>query len=530
MPEEKTRKLGKRGTYSGEHKLKFHKTEDNAYWEITVNKKEKSEIDEQRTAFNKIKNSNREKLIDEIKTPEYKAQEAQAKEKEAELTQLREELKKSKQKKLTKEGKAERSAKEDKAYKVQTELNETNRHLNAQNTEYTRIANYAVEQKYKERKGQKKPISYNFKNQEALREARTAYQQRVKLDAKSAEERRGNDTSDRKFYDLIRNAKKNRKDSFYLYGENQIKLKEIQQITSTGKIITADKTPLKRDGEVVAYRIKSDKIISIGSTATITASNVRRPKLVVTKTKVVKKKRGNKLIFTREGNQFITTKKIELLFKKAEDKRGYNAPIYLNNKPFNPSDFIKVRGGWALTSSALSELNAPEFDGTISVRYSIIYRKELVSLETRTELGQATRAEKALYGEIKSSIKLTDGTVENVTILIRSRDAYDAIKRMAAANKKSGAAVFCVVSTDFTAKKNGTQGIIELGASLREGNALFISKDTVQDEKGRLIGKYGALDHYLVISYIDGYFVIQVKSLEMVYGGLTSDEGEIVHK
>ena len=316
MAEEKVTKLGKRGVYSSEHKLKFQRTEDGKAWTINVQEREKSEIDTQRTDLNTIKNSNKADLIKELETPEYKAQRAKAEKQDKELTQLRTELKKSKQKKLTEEGKKERSKKERKAFKLQTKLNQTNKDIDAQKTEYNRIANYAIEQKYTERKGQKKPRTFNFKQQDKLKEAREAYHQRVKLDAKSAEERRGQDLSDRRFYDSIRNAKKQGRRGIYLYGENELKLSEIQQITDKGKVITADKTPLQRDGKVVAYRIPKDKIIAIGNTATLTVSNVRRPHLVVTQTKITKRKKGNKIIFTRVGNDFITKKKIDLLFKK----------------------------------------------------------------------------------------------------------------------------------------------------------------------------------------------------------------------
>lgn len=504
MPEAKPtniRKLGKRGKYA-EGNIIFHKTEDNAWWEIRKQEvpEQLRKVNSERSRQNRIKNQNRDALIEELTSQGINKKEA------------------------------------------------------------TRSANLAIEGEYKERKGQPRPVSYNFKNAEKLKAAREAYQARKKLDEESREKRRGEDRSDQKIYDYIRQARKQRRSGIYIYGENELPLSKIQQITDTGKVISADKTPLldttvtknvktkqkdingnpiiktvkkrvkgKDGARIVAYRIPSSEIVSIGNTATVAVSNIKRPKIVVERRKITKRKAGNKIIFKRIGNQLVTGTQIDRLFLKTEERHGSGAAIYLDNKAFQQIDFVKVKGGWALTSAAQAELDAPEYEGKISVRFSQIYRKSLVALETRIQAGKPEKAEKALYGEIRTSITL-GGTVQNVTILIRSKDAYSAIKQMAAANKKSGAAIFCVVATDFTATKQGNNGIIELGASLREGNALFLSKDTVQDKDGNLVGKYKALDHYLVISWIDGYFVIQVKSLQMVYGGLTSDEGDIVHR
>ena len=182
-----------------------------------------------------------------------------------------------------------------------------------------------------------------------------------------------------------------------------------------------------------------------------------------------------------------------------------------------------------MTPSALADLNAPEYEGTISVRYSQIYRKELVSLETRTKLGEASRSEKQNYGEITTTIPL-GSTLQNITIIVRDKDAYDAIRKMRAINKKSGTTAYSVVSRDFTATKQGGKAVIELTGVEREGNHAVLSTDTVTDAKGNLIGKYGVYDKYLVISWIDGYYVIQVKFLDMVYGGLQSDNGDSFHQ
>ena len=349
--------------------------------------------------------------------------------------------------------------------------------------EATRIANYEIQNTYT---GKERPRKLGL-DKERIAKARKLLADRASLDKKAEELRRGEDESYTKMYDRIRKARKEKRKEIYVSGETPLKLSEIYQVTDTGKRIPANKVPLldteiikyDKDGnklrdkkghiikekvkgkdgsKIVAYEVASDKIIQMGNTASITVSNVKRPYLVVTKQKIKRKKVGNKLLFTREGNYFVTKTHIDLLFKKAQEKHGENAPIFLNNIAVERQQFIQVKGGWAISPSALAEINAPEYEGTISVRYSLIYRKSLISLQTRGEFGKAEKAEKALYGEIKTSISLPGGTVQNVTILIRSKDAYSAIKQMGAANKKSGVALFCVVATDFTASKKGNDG------------------------------------------------------------------------
>jgi hypothetical protein len=466
MPETKRTELkrtGRRGKYT-EGQINFTKTDDNKYWEVkkTTKPADLAKVDSERNAISQKLNATRKELREQAETQGLDEKEA------------------------------------------------------------TRSINYAIYDTYK---GKNKPARVTL-DRTKLEEAKRLYAQRQPLDRKSQELRRGEDNSFRKVYDYTRLAKKQGRKGIFLYGENELPLKNIQQITSSGKVITADKTPLPKDGEVVAYRLPAEKIISVGNTTSVSVSNVRRPKLAVTKTTTKKRKVGNKIIFKRVDGNFVTKKKIDLLFKKAEEARGANAPIYLNNIPFEPSAFYKVKGGWALTPLAVAELNAPEYEGTISVRYSQIYRKELISLETRTELGKATKAEKANYGTITANITLPGSTLEGITIICRSKDAYDAIVRMVGANKEAGNGKFGVITRDFVVTKQGNKAVIEITSLEREGNNVILTSDLVTDGQGGLVGKYGTYDRYIFISWLDGYFLIQGKFLGETYEGLKSDKGE----
>ena len=178
---------------------------------------------------------------------------------------------------------------------------------------------------------------------------------------------------------------------------------------------------LDADGNSLGYRIGADVIKPVfGQTrTTVNVSLVRRRKAVIsTKEKIIgtRPKASNRITFYRDGTELITNSKIDRLFDNAEKETG-NRLIYLNNEAFTEHYFFKGDDGkWRFQTYALTELNAPEIEGTVTVRYSYTHHARFAVLQEQVRAITPEKAPQKAFGEVTSTIDLA-GRQEQVVIL-----------------------------------------------------------------------------------------------------------------
>jgi hypothetical protein len=334
---------------------------------------------------------------------------------------------------------------------------------------------------------------------EQLEHARRLYKQRVPLDERSRELRKNEDNSFRKLYDKVRDAKKQRRSGIYIDGQ-EVPLVKIKEVRDSNKKVTG-------------YSIGSDVIRKYGNATTVTVSVFKRPKIVVQKEKIVGRKPTNRITFTREGTELVTNSNIGLLLDNAYKQTGVRL-IYLNNAPFNEGDFYKgADGRWRIQPFAVNELNAPEVEDKISVRYSYLYQPRERILQARVETGTPVKAEERTYGEIASRTNIGGRDVD-ITIEVQSVDAVICLKN---SRKLEGAA--SLVSTDFKVEKVGDKYVIKVGATI--GGQTPTNNENLEQYYGR--------DEFLIITWYKDkernvwQYIVNVKSPVLTISSNISD-------
>lgn len=409
-------KTGKRGKYSEGDKVNFQLDNTGSYW--IVNRQRKSEdlktIDKQRAKSTKIINEIRKELKSEIRTKEPKINDKEA----------------------------------------------------------IAIVNFQVYGTFKKR--QPRGFSFSPESAKKLNEAKAEYNRRKPLDEQSKAIRKveSKDKSFRKIYDVLRNARKHNKAEVFIGGE-LLPIATIEEVDASGRVIqrnfpNKEGIPLVKEGEelkrpkaVVSYRVSTKTIAPLGKTnlaVDVSLEKVTKTTYTEEKTKQKLPPASNKIIFIHEGTEFVTNSRIDQLFNNAQKQTG-DRILFLNNEGFDESYFYKGDDGkWRLQAFAFEEINAPEIEGIISVRYDYTYHKRFRILQSTTVTStQQTKT----YGEINSTITILGKDVP-ITVEVETEEAFLALKDSRKLNKAAGSSVFSVASTDFTIEKVGNRYVVRL--------------------------------------------------------------------
>lgn len=396
---------------------------------------------------------------------------------------------------------------------------------NKQEKEATRRANYYI---YETFTGKVKPRGFNFsqKGGEGIDEAKRLYKARLPFDRRKKELEARIDSSERKIYDRIRAAKMGGKSAIAI-DERFVNLKDIHRITDKGNRLAYGK-PIPKGESVTGYQISTSIIkpsvvalltgkMEVKVSVEINAKEVKvtereRGRQALTKEEQLKargRKAKNRITFTRIDSELVTDTDMGKLFSRAYAKNGVRI-IYLNNVAFEEKDFYKgADGKWRISPAAVAQLNAPEIDGTISVKWAYGYRARWAVLESRVVAGEAEKAPVTVYGEIKVTVDLS-GQKQDVTVAILTIDALIAVKQV-----RSGNGTLVAYGNSFSVAKQGNR----ITVSLTGGKV----QDTPYEEE------FDAKDEILVIGFLDGKFIVKFKTPEMNFlggiGDLESKEG-----
>ena len=410
-----------------------------------------------------------------------------------------------------------RSPKADELTKIDAQRNKINKELNARRKELidevkrrdpkattkeaTQITDFQV---YGTAKRKPRAFVFSSEGQSRLNRAKELYTERKPLDQRSKELRAQEDKSFRHLYDTLRAAKSQHRESIAI-NEEYVKLTQIREIQSNGRT-----TPIGVGKNVIGFQINGKSLkVQGGNQATVQVSLVKRPVIASQKTSIKGKQppASNKVIFTYENGEWVTNTNMATLFNNARKKTG-TALIYLNNKDFFPDDFFQgADGRWRISSYGLGELNAPEIEGTISVRYSYQYNPVFKILETTLKKG-IEKAPIKSFGEINSTITM-DGTSSNVTAIVYSLEALVAIKQARRLRIAGGEVSFATIN--FTIEKNGSAYIIAINGGKVKSNAE--------------LGEYTSTDEYLILSFVQDkgngvwQWVFAVKSPKFSFTG-----------
>jgi hypothetical protein len=376
--------------------------------------------------------------------------------------------------------------------------------------EATRIVNYQIDGSYKKTI----PPSFTFspQGQIQLGEAQKAYRSRVPYDEESAKLRKSldksvYDTSERKLYDLIRDAEKQNKSAIAL-NDQFIPLDQIRAIGRDGKLYPlgqAYKTEIGKDGKVkevsivktIGFQINGTAIKSTASTITVSASLVIRHKKEVVKAHIAGRRPTNRLYFYKSGPDIIVGSpaeggyaevrtRMDVLFDNAQKETGERV-IYLNNVAFNESNFyLGADGRWRIDPNVLSELNAPEIEGTYTVRYSYKYMPRFRVLERSLVTAGVEKAPTKLFSEIHTIAQVL-GKEADITIGITEMAVVNVLRQLRRLGE-SGNNTISFVATQFQVKAVNGKILVYISAGKIVNNSD--------------LSQYSDNDTFLIMSFV----------------------------